>query len=306
MEHDFVHPRMLSGGMHNARQHRRGSSLQAEGRLPQLPHPSRLSGTLLRVDTTEIARLAELEDKHWWYAERRHMLARRIRGLKPGLALDVGAAAGGNTRVLRDHGWTSCAVEYSASGAELAAGRGLRVVRGDATSLPVRSESVDLVVAYDVLEHIPDDESAAAEIFRSLRPGGTFLVAVPCDPQLWSAHDEAVDHVRRYTRDTLRDLLLGAGFVLEPLTSWNVLMRPLVALRRRSKSGSDLEHVPRVLNAALTLVIRLERYLPVGRLPGVTLFVTARRPEGSSREAVSASSYPKARRSGSRTVAAES
>ena len=256
------------------------------------------------MEATEIARLAELEDKHWWYAERRDMLARRVRGLTPGFALDVGAAAGGNTRVLRDHGWTSCAVEYSAGGAEVAAARGLSVVRGDATSLPVRTESVDLVVAYDVLEHIPADKSAVAEIFRALRPGGTFLVAVPCDPKLWSAHDEAVDHVRRYTRQTLGDLLRGAGFTVEPMTSWNVLMRPLVSLRRRSKSGSDLEHVPRLLNAALGFVIRLERYLPLRRLPGVTLFVTARRPASSSGGSSSASSVAALGASSARTVVA--
>ncbi len=88
----------------------------------------------------------------------------------------------------------------------------------------------------------------------------------------------AVDHVRRYTRATLTELLIGAGFTLESLTSWNVLMRPLVSLRRRFSSGSDLEEVPRWLNWALRMVITIERYLPVKRLPGVTLFATARRP----------------------------
>lgn len=230
------------------------------------------------MEATEVRKLAALEDTHWWYTERRHLLARDVAPLSAGVALDVGAAGGGNTRVLRRLGWQTCALEYGADGAEVAAERGLAVVRGDATALPVRSESLDLVVAYDVLEHIPDDKAAATEIYRALRPGATFLVAVPCDPKLWSAHDEAVDHVRRYTRETLSELLLSAGFTLESLWSWNVLMRPLVSLRRRFSSGSDLEEVPRWLNFALRLVITVERYLPVKRLPGVTLFATARRP----------------------------
>lgn len=230
------------------------------------------------VEAIEVRKLAALEDTHWWYAERRHRLARDVRRLGHGVALDVGAAGGGNTRVLRRLGWRACALEYGVDGAEVAAERGLPVVRGDATALPVRSESLDLVVAYDVLEHIVDDDVAAAEVFRALRPGGTFLVAVPCDPKLWSAHDEAVSHVRRYTRQGLRDVLHRAGFTLESVSSWNVLLRPVVAMRRKSTSGSDLVQLPRFTNAVLRGIVAAERYLPLGRMPGVTLFATARRP----------------------------
>jgi SAM-dependent methyltransferase len=230
------------------------------------------------VEATEVRKLATLEDDHWWYAERRHLLARDLRGLPPGVALDVGAAGGGNTRVLRRLGWRSCALEYGAEGAAVAAERGLAVVRADATALPVPSASLDLAVAFDVLEHIVDDQRAATEIFRALRPGGTFLIAVPCDPKLWSVHDEAVDHVRRYTRATLSELLSGAGFVLDSMTSWNVLLRPVVAVRRRFGTGSDLTELPRPVNWMLRAIITLERYLPVKRLPGVTLLARAHRP----------------------------
>jgi len=67
-------------------------------------------------------------------------------------------------------------------------------------------------------------------------------------------------------------------FELESVTSWNVLLRPVVALRRRSSSGSDLEDLHPLVNLGLRAVITAERYLPVRRLPGVTLLVTARRP----------------------------
>jgi SAM-dependent methyltransferase len=230
------------------------------------------------VDASEVRKLAALEDAHWWYAERRHLLASALKGVPVGRALDVGAAGGGNTRVLKELGWDAAALEYGAAGAQVAAERGVRVLRGDATALPVRPESLDLVVAFDVLEHIPADQDAAAEMFRVLRPGGKLLVAVPCDPRLWSAHDVAVDHVRRYTRATLTTLLQGGGFAIESMTSWNVLLRPVVMLRRKSAAGSDLDEPSRATNAALRGVIRLERYLPVKRLPGVSLLVTARRP----------------------------
>jgi SAM-dependent methyltransferase len=230
------------------------------------------------MEGTEVRKLTELEDRHWWYRERRHLVARAIRGLRPGTALDVGAAGGGNTRVLQRAGWTAAALEYGAEGATVSAERGIPTVRGDATRLPFAPESLDLVVAFDVLEHIPDDTTAAKQVFELLRPGGLFLVAVPCDMRLWSAHDEAVGHVRRYSRHELVDLLAGAGFVLEDVRSWMVLLRPAVALRRRSSTGSDLDEPPAWLNAALGAVVATERWLPVGRLPGVSLLVSARRP----------------------------
>jgi len=228
------------------------------------------------VEGIEVRKLAALEDTHWWYRERRHLLARALDGLRPGDALDIGAAGGGNTRVLRERGWRPVALEYGPEGAEVAHERGLLTLRADATRLPIDDAALDLVVAFDILEHIEDDELAVREVARILRPEGTFLVAVPADPRLWSAHDVAVDHVRRYTRETLSSVLHRGGFEVVDMTSWNVLLRPVVALRRKKASGSDLDDLHPVVNSGLRAIIAAERYLPVKRLPGVTLLVTAR------------------------------
>jgi SAM-dependent methyltransferase len=227
------------------------------------------------MEGTEVRKLAELEDDHWWYRERRHLLAKAISGLTPGRALDIGAAGGGNTRVLREHGWDAVALEYGADGAEVAHGRGLPTLRGDATRLPFADSSLDLVMAFDLLEHLHDDDSAVAEVRRVLKPTGTYLVAVPADPKLWSSHDEAVDHVRRYTREGLLALLDRGGFDVTDVRSWNVLLRPVVAMRRKVTSGSDLDDLHPVVNLGLRTIITAERYLPVGRLPGVSLLVRA-------------------------------
>ncbi len=228
------------------------------------------------MEGTEVRKLAALEDTHWWYRERRHLLARSIAPLTPGRALDIGAAGGGNSRVLRSAGWSVAPLEFGQDGAEVARERGLPVLRADATALPVTDRSLDLVVAFDVLEHILDDGLAVREVHRTLRADGTFLIAVPADPRLWSAHDEAVDHVRRYTRETLGGVVEANGFTVTSMRSWNVLLRPAAAWRRRSSTGSDLDDLSPVVNLGLRAIIATERFLPVSGLPGVSLLVSAR------------------------------
>jgi|ERR1700722_4689283 len=231
------------------------------------------------MEAAELRTLVEVEDRHWWYAERRKLLARELRRLPaPGRALDIGAAGGGNTRVLLSHGWRPVALEFAPTAAQFARERGLDVLRADARELPVRTGSMDLVTAFDILEHIEEDYLAAAEITRVLRPGGTALIAVPADMALWSAHDTAVGHVRRYTRGTLAEVIGKGGLLIEDMWSWNVLLRPVVSLRRKSSAGSDLDNVNPFINASLKAIITAERYLPVKSLPGVSLFLRARRP----------------------------
>ena len=227
----------------------------------------------------ELQLLTSLEDRHWWYKERRAILAAQLRRIPVAdRALDIGAAGGGNTRVLQAHGWQAVALEYSESVADVAKARGITAIRADARDLPLASASCGLVTAFDILEHIDEDYLAAAEIARVLRPGGTALIAVPCDMALWSAHDDEVGHVRRYTRPELTGVIGKAGLTVEDVWSWNVLLRPVVALRRKSSTGSDLDDVQPLLNAALSSVIVSERYLPVKSLPGVSLFLRAKHP----------------------------
>jgi SAM-dependent methyltransferase len=237
------------------------------------------------VEATEIEKLAAVEDRHWWYAERRHLLASMLRRHYPTggsgrLAVDVGAAAGGNTRLLRGMGFTAVASEYDPGGAALAKSRGLLSLRADARALPFRDSSVELVVAFDLLEHIEDDVGTLREFNRVLVPGGQLFVAVPCDMRLWSQHDVAVDHVRRYEWEELSHKTRAVGFEITTMRSWNVLLRPLVAIRRKRSSGSDLHDMNRVLNATLRAIVALERPLTrvgLGRSPGVSILMTARR-----------------------------
>jgi hypothetical protein len=150
-------------------------------------------------------------------------------------------------------------------------------VRADARCVPLAGASVGVVVAFDVLEHIEEDYLATGEIHRVLEPGGSALIAVPCDMRLWSAHDDAVGHVRRYDRASLVAVVEKAGLVVDDVRSWNVLLRPAIRRYRRNASGSDLRAIPPVINMGLRAVVAAERYLPVRSWPGVTLLLRAHR-----------------------------
>jgi SAM-dependent methyltransferase len=230
------------------------------------------------MDDDELRRSAELEDRHWWYSGRRALVRRLVRGVPAGRAIDVGPGPGGNATVLRELGWQVTGVELTETGAQLCAARGIDVVRGDATRLPIPDESVDLVMSTDVWEHIEDHEQVARETFRVLRPGGRLLLAVPSGMAMWSGHDVALGHVRRYERADLVDLVRRHGFVVDDVQSWNVLLRPVARLRRSRNAGeSEMEELPLVLNACLRATIGAERILPVRRLPGLSLVVRAHR-----------------------------
>ena len=86
-----------------------------------------------------------------------------------------------------------------------------------------------VVVMHDVLEHIEDDDSAAARLASLVEPGGIAIVSVPAMPSLFGYHDELLGHYRRYTRASLRAVLerhlaierlryFGMAFV--PVTAW--------------------------------------------------------------------------------------
>jgi SAM-dependent methyltransferase len=233
------------------------------------------------MDTVEIQRVVAIEDDNWWYRERRAIIARELRRLDgpPGRAADIGAAGGGNTRVLLEHGWEAIAIDANPAAVELARLRGIDAYHGDACYLPLSTGDFDFVMALDLLQHITDDRTAAGELARVLRPGGSALISVPCDLSLWSAHDVALGHVRRYTRESLAEVVEGAGLRLDHMWSWNVLLRPVVKWRRHRSTPQDMERLNPVVNAGLRTVSWLERYLPVRSLPGVTLFARAHRPE---------------------------
>jgi len=90
--------------------------------------------------------------------------------------------------------------------------RGANAVLGLVSSLPFRDGIFDLVCAFDIVEHVDDDQGALSELSRVAAPGAAFLLSVPLHPARWSAFDDLVGHRRRYQPERLLEELAQHGF----------------------------------------------------------------------------------------------
>ncbi len=84
----------------------------------------------------------------------------------------------------------------------------------------------DAIVLLDVLEHVADDHALLRDLERRLRPGGLLIISVPAHQALYTQHDVALGHHRRYSADQLRDVIVAAG--LHPLRSGSLFGSLLV------------------------------------------------------------------------------
>ncbi len=112
---------------------------------------------------------------------------------------------------------------------------GTLFVAARADALPFRDGAFDLVGSFDVLEHIADDGLALREQHRIVKQNGAVVAAVPADPRLWSAHDEAVGHHRRYTLESFTDLADRAHLIVQRRTYFYSYLWLPAWLARKSK-----------------------------------------------------------------------
>jgi len=235
-------------------------------------------------------RMAELDQLHWWFLARRRILAtlikRVVRPPADAKLLEVGCGTGHNLAMLGKFGKVD-ACELDKCARALATKRLGRQVRN--AKLPdltmFKRNGYDLVALLDVLEHVPDDLAALRAIHMRLRPGGALLMTVPANVWMWSAHDSAHHHYRRYSKKQLKRLFLMSGLEIQLLTYFNSLLFPPIALARligkvtrRESADEQLPAAP--ANWLLEKLFGTERWL-LGRLPmpfGVSIVAVVRRP----------------------------
>jgi SAM-dependent methyltransferase len=235
-------------------------------------------------------RYRTLWERHWWWRSREALLLDRIERLRRESPirriLDVGCGDGLFFGPLSRFGRVE-GLEPDAS--LLGDPRWRPRIRVGTLGPDFRpDEPYDLVLLLDVLEHIEDDREALRAAWRALQPGGHLLLTVPALPWLWSRHDVANHHYRRYLPRTLREILREAGFSVNTLRyafAWTVA--PLLARRWIAPAGSGpgvadyaVSIPPGPINRALTALSRTDHALGrVLRWPlGSSLIAVARRP----------------------------
>jgi SAM-dependent methyltransferase len=220
------------------------------------------------MTSDELNAMIATDDRHWWYRGRRRILRATLDGLEPASPcriLDAGCGSGRTLDELADYGDVS-GVDLSPAAVDATRSRGHEAYVGDVGNLPFADGAFDLVTCLDVVEHTRDDRRTLGELRRVTRPGGVLLVTVPAHPTLWSAHDEANRHYRRYTRGSLIDAAVDTDWDVADSTYFNAaLLAPaaVVRLARRNASSakSELSLTPPVLDRVLEWPSRAEAAL---------------------------------------------
>jgi ubiquinone/menaquinone biosynthesis C-methylase UbiE len=239
----------------------------------------------------EYRKLAETEDRMWYFRALHRRLAHWLARLLPAgsaRVLDAGCGTGGFIRSLRTArpDWQVTGVDLSPVACGLARERtGAEIIEASLTALPFGDGTFSAVVTGDVLYHIEDTAAALRELARCVKPGGVVLVNEPAYRWLWSYHDVAVESKHRFTRPELAALFRSAGLEVVFASYANLLILPLVVARRKlfppARPTSDVQVYPAPIEAVFSAMAWLEHAWTKRGWPlpaGSTVFVAAIKP----------------------------
>jgi hypothetical protein len=142
-------------------------------------------------------------------------------------------------------------------------------------------EKADVLLFIDVLEHVEDDLALLKSYISSSSADALFVISVPAFKSLWSNHDVFLEHFRRYRKKDLRNLIKRAGLVEVESSYIFGSIFPLVWLIRKLKRSktiqSDLKQSSNLMNFLILNYLKIEKVLPVNRLFGTSVFISAKK-----------------------------
>lgn len=236
--------------------------------------------------------LAPLEARSFWFRARNRLIVWALATYFPtaGDVLEVGCGTGFVLAGIRDAfpGVRLAGSDVFTRGLTFAQRRvpDATLFQMDARAVPF-ADAFDVVGAFDVLEHVDEDERVLTQLHQACRPGGGIIVTVPQHMALWSRNDEAACHRRRYSRSELVRKVTAAGFRVARATSFVSLPLPLMALSRLRARGTHAGYdplaelkLPTALDRTLGAMLAAERAAIRGGLSlpaGGSLLLIARR-----------------------------
>ncbi len=241
------------------------------------------------MQAEEYGRMFQFETDYWWFVGRRRLVMRLLKASLPsgeGWILDAGCGTGAMLCELHTLGRV-VGVDIEPLALRYARQRGeFPLLQARLEALPFRSDCFRAITALDVLEHLPDERPALREFWRVLQSGGVLIITVPAYRFLWSKHDVALHHYRRYTARELASRLREAGFEVQKLSyTVALLFVPIALFRwldrlRRTPPAATLVPVGARLNRWLVRLQEWEaRLVQRVNLPfGVSLVAIARKP----------------------------
>jgi SAM-dependent methyltransferase len=231
----------------------------------------------------------KVESFHWWFSVRRKLLRSLLSSLslpQGSIALDVGCGVGSNLAALTSTGLRVVALDLSFQALSLARTRhNCLFINGNLSNLPIFPNSVGLIIATDILEHLRDDAAGIASLRQALKEEGILILTVPAFRFLWGIQDKVTGHERRYSQHEIIEKLEQGGFEILRSSYFNFfLFFPILAARgmmRILKPKIPSENVINapIMNSLLKAIFSLEpfllRYLTFPF--GVSVFCVARK-----------------------------
>lgn len=177
------------------------------------------------------------------YLLRRDRVLRHIKHIRPCKVLDIGCGPAALLSELAVMGFDAYGVDRSQTALKLAhsLSTAQSPIHLQAELDPQWHGSFDLIMSFEVIEHLEQDVAAMRDWLLYLKPGGRLILTTPAHPQRWNAADVWAGHIRRYTRDGLRQSLNDAGFAVEYIECYGFPLANAMELLRARAYGRAIK-----------------------------------------------------------------